>query len=202
MPYYRAACASGSARRRTLRWLTIAAALTLTLSVIAAAPWRHAGSASATVADAGKARAVAARAFPALVLKGKTTKKIAWSKLPVKVSWDGTKAGNINPTLRAVYQGQTLFKLIGLVDGGGPGFNVALAKKGYVIKFICSDGYNVKPPLSSKRIVGKTHWIIARLKNGQALPDGEAPYRFVGSFIKPFNGKLSARMIVQIKLIF
>jgi hypothetical protein len=75
-----------------------------------------------------------------------------------------------------------------------------LAKKGYTIKLICSDGY--KATLSSKRIVGKAKWIIARLKNGQALPDGEGPYRFVGSFIKPFNGKLSARMIVQIRLVF
>ena len=172
--------------------------MALVLAAIAAAPGRLAGPASAAAADAGKARAVAARAFPALVLKGKTTKKIAWNKLPVKVSWDGTKAGNINPSLWAVYRGQTLFKLIGLVDGGGPGFDVALAKKGYTIRFICSDGY--KASLSSKIIVGKTHWIIARLKNGQPLPDGEAPYRFVGSFIKPFNGKLSARKIVQIKL--
>jgi hypothetical protein len=143
---------------------------------------------------------VAARALPALVLKGKKTVRIAWGKLPVSVSWDGTKAGNINPGLRAVYKGQTLYKLIGLVDGGGSGFDAVLAKKGYTIKLICSDGY--KATLSSKRIVGKAKWIIARLKNGQALPDGEGPYRFVGSFIKPFNGKLSARMIVQIKLIF
>ena len=202
MPLNGAACASGQVGRRTFRWLVVAAALVVALSATAAAPWAHAGSATAAAADAGKARAVATRAFPALVLKGKTTKKIAWNKLPTKVSWDGTRAGNINLSLRAVYRGQALFKLIGLVDGGGPGFNVALAKKGYIIKFICSDGYNVKPPLSSKRIIGKTHWIIAKLKNGQPLPDGEAPYRFVGSFIKPFKGKLSAFKIVQIKLVF
>jgi hypothetical protein len=200
MPLDGAACASGQVGRRTLRWLVIAAALALALSAIAAAPWRHAGSATAAAADAGKARAVAARAFPALVLKGKTTKKIAWNKLPTKVSWDGTKAGNINPSLLAVYKGQTLFKLVGLVDGGGPGFDVALAKRGYTIQLVCSDGYIAKLP--SKRIVGKTHWIIAKLKNGQPLPAGEAPYRFVGSFIKPFNGKLSAFKIVQIKLVF
>ena len=150
--------------------------------------------ATAPAAETGKARAAAARAFPALILKGKKTKKIPWSKLPVSVSWDGTKAGNINPSLRAVYRGQTLYKLVGLVDGGGPGFNVALAKKGYMIKFICNDGY--KPTVSSKRIVGKKRWIIARLRNGKPMGADEGPYRFVGSFIKPFNGKLSARMIV------
>jgi hypothetical protein len=186
--------------RRVTRLLTLAAVATLVLTATIAAPGRLAGQATATAADAGKARVVAARAFPALVLKGKTTKKIAWKKLPVKVSWDGTKAGNINPSLRAVYKGQTLYKLIGLVDGGGTGFDVALAKKGYTITFVCKDGYKAK--ISSKRIVGKTRWILARLKNGKALPDGEGPYRFVGSFIKPFNGKLSARMIVQIRLTF
>ncbi len=77
---------------------------------------------------------------------------------------------------------------------------MALAKKGYTIKFICSDGYKVT--VSSKRIIGQTRWIIARLKNGQPLPEGEGPYRFVGSFIKPFNGKLSAYRIVEIQLIF
>ena len=43
-----------------------------------------------------------------------------------------SKAGNINPSLRYVYRGQTLYKLVGLVDDGEPGsFNVARAKKGY-----------------------------------------------------------------------
>jgi hypothetical protein len=121
--------------------------------------------------------------------------------VPATVSWDGTKAGNINPTLRAVYRGQTLYKLIGKVDDGRPGsFNVAKAEKGYTIRFICRDGY--RPTISSKRIIGRTHWIIAKLKDGKLLPEGEAPFRFVGSFIKPFNGKLSAYQIVRIRLIF
>jgi hypothetical protein len=161
------------------------------------------GTAMAGRADAppAKARVVVPRSTPpALILKGRGTKKIAWRKLPVKVSWDGRRAGNINPSLRAVYRGQTLYKLIGFVDGGGPSFNVALARRGYKIQFRCKDGYRVS--VSSKRIVGKKRWIIARLRNGQRLGPTEAPYRFVGSFIRPFNGKLSARMIVQIRLIF
>ncbi len=180
--------------RRTLRRLGLvvcAACLLLPAAPVAAATARILPAAD---------RAVNARAYPDLVLRGKITKRIAWNKLPTKVAWDGTKAGNINPTLRAVYRGQTLYKLIGLVDDRKAGFNVALARKGYRIQFICKDGY--KLIVKSKFIIGKTGYVLARLKNGEPLPDGEGPYRFVGSFIKPFNGKLSARQIVQIRLLF
>jgi hypothetical protein len=136
-----------------------------------------------------------------LTLQGKLTKVLPISKVPAKVTWDGTKAGNINPTLRAKYRGQTLYKLVGLVDDKDPsGFNVALAKKGYQIRFSCLDGYKVT--INSATIVGKKKWIVAKLKNGKHLPKGERPFRYVGSFIKPFNGKLSARMLTTIKLIF
>ena len=59
------------------------------------------------------------------------------SRVPATVAWHGEKAGNINPSLRYVYKGQTLSKLVGLVDDGDPGsFNVSLAKKGYQIQFV------------------------------------------------------------------
>jgi len=145
--------------------------------------------------------APALAAEPTLTLIGKRTVVLPRSKVPAKVSWDGTKEGDINPTLRAVYRGQTLYKLVGKVDDGDPStFNKAKALRGYRIRFICSDGY--KPTISSKRIVGKTRWIIAKLKDGKPLPAGEGPFRFVGSFVEPFNGKLAARMVVKIKLIF
>jgi hypothetical protein len=117
------------------------------------------------------------------------------------VTWNGEKAGNINPSLRAKYRGQTLYKLVGLVDDKDPKtFNVAKAKKGYGIQFVCSDGY--KRTIGSMRIIGKKTYIIAKLKNGQPLPEGEGPYRYVGGFIRPFYGKDSARMIVAIRLVF
>ncbi len=117
------------------------------------------------------------------------------------VYWDGRKEGNINPSLLAVYRGQTLYKLVGKVDDRDPTtFNRAKALRGYKIKFICADGYT--PVISSRRIVGKTHWIIAKLKNGKVLPEGEGPFRFVGSFVEPFDCHLAARMVVKIKLIF
>jgi len=135
-----------------------------------------------------------------LTLQGKLKRVLPIAKVKAKVAWHGELAGNINPTLRYTYKGQSLYKLIGLVDDKKGGFNVALAKKGYKIRFICRDGY--KPEISSKRIIGKKKWIIAKRKAGKLLPGGEAPFRFVGSFIKPFNGKLSAYGIIRIRLIF
>ena len=103
--------------------------------------------------------------------------------------------------MKALYEGQSLYRLVALVDDKRPSsFNRAKAEKGYTIRFICRDGY--RPTVSSKRIIGRTRWIVAKLKNGELLPEGEAPFRFVGSFIKPFNGKLSAYGIVRIRLIF
>ncbi len=136
-----------------------------------------------------------------LVLKGKLTKRIAWADLPVSVTWDGTKAGDIPKDLQAVYRGQTLYKLIGLVDDDTPGsFNVALAKKGYKIRFLATDGYSWD--MDSRAIIGKKTWIVARLKNGKPLPEGEGPYRDVGSFIKHFFGRESVKLLTRIQLVF
>jgi len=123
--------------------------------------------------------------------------------VPATVAWHGEKAGNINPSLRYVYRGQTLYKLVGLVDDRDPGsFNVGLAKKGYRIEFTCRDGY--KPKLPSKWIVGKKTWIVAKLKAGKPLEGREAPFRFVGGppITQPFNNKLSAYGVTKIRLIF
>ena len=136
-----------------------------------------------------------------LVLKGRRTVKVAFLDFPTPATWDGTKAGNINPTLRAVYRGQTLCKLIGMVDDKHPKtFNAKLARKGYKIEFVASDGYVWT--ISSKTIVGKKDWLVASLKDGKAMTADEGPYRYVGSFIKPFYGKPSVYKLVEIKLIF
>jgi len=145
-----------------------------------------------------------------LTLKGRITKVLPIRKVPATHSWDGTKAGNINSSLRYVYKGQLLYKLLGLVDDKKPGFNVAKAKRGYTIKLICLDGY--KPTFSSKILFRKgklrTDLIVAKKKiiAGvlQLLPASEAPFRFVGGppVTQPFNNKLSAYMITKIRLIF
>jgi hypothetical protein len=143
----------------------------------------------------------AAGPYPDLVLKGKLTRSIPWNKLPVSVKWDGTKAGDIPRDLQAAYRGQTLYKLIGLVDDKDPAtFNVARARKGYGIKFIAGDGYSWT--MKSKAIIGKKNWIVARLKNGKPLPDNEGPYRDVGSFIKHFYGRESVKLLLRIELVF
>ena len=51
-----------------------------------------------------------------LTLQGQLKKVLPISKVPATVAWHGEKAGNINPSLRYVYKGQTLSKLVGLVD--------------------------------------------------------------------------------------
>ena len=142
-----------------------------------------------------------------LTLKGKLTKILPIAKFPAKVIWDGTKAGDINPSLKYVYKGQSLYRLLAKVDDNKPGsFNLAKAKKGYTIQFYCRDGY--KPKISSKSILkhGKprVHWIVAKLKAGARLEGGEAPFRFVGGppITRPFNNKLSAYGVVKIRLRF
>ena len=142
-----------------------------------------------------------------LTLQGKLTKVLPIAKVPARVIWDGTKAGDINPSLKHVYKGQSLYKLLAKVDDRRPGsFNLAKAKKGYTIQFICRDGY--KPKISSKLLLknGKprVHWIIAKMKAGALLEGGEAPFRFVGGppITQPFNNKLSAYGVIKIRLRF
>jgi hypothetical protein len=142
-----------------------------------------------------------------LTLQGRLTKVLPIDAFPTSAIWDGTKAGDINPSLKYVYKGQSLYKLLAKVDDKRPGsFNLARAKKGYTIQFICRDGY--KPKISSKLILrnGKprVHWIVAKLKADQLLEGEEAPFRFVGGppITQPFNNKLSAYGVIKIRLRF
>lgn len=142
-----------------------------------------------------------------LTLRGRRTVVLPIAKFPTTAFWDGTKAGDINPSLKYVYRGQSLYKLLAKVDDNKPGsFNLAKAKKGYTIQFYCRDGY--RPKISSKLILknGKprVHWIVAKLKAGELLEGGEAPFRFVGGppITQPFNNKLSAFGVIKIRLRF
>ncbi len=195
-----------SGRRRAVlarwRWrtryaapLVLAAALLATLAPAVSAD---------VVPPAVVARSPVVRAAfsqPSLLLTGKLTKRVKWGDLATNVTWNGNTAGDIPSDLRAVYKGETIYKLIGLVDDKNPGsFNAALAKKGYTIRFISSDGYTWD--FKSRSIIGQAKWIVAKLKNGKPLPAGEAPYRDVGSFIHHFYGRPSVKMLVKIKLIF
>ena len=160
-------------------------------------------SRAAATSGARPASGAGLKSASKLTLNGRLTKVIPLKKLRANVVWDGRKQGDINPSLKAVYRGTTLYKLIGLVDDKNPKtFNAALARKGYKIQFVCRDGY--KPTIPSRWIIKKKRWIIAKLKDGKLLPDGEAPFRFVGGppITQSFDNKLSARMVVRIKLIF
>ena len=163
-------------------------------------------SASAQRVAYSGARAGARTAGSTLILQGRTTKVVPIAQVPAVATWDGTKAGNINPTLRFVYRGQLLHKLVGLVDDNSAGFNVPLAKKGYTIQFFCLDGY--KPTFPSKILFRngnlRTDLILAKMKDGKLLPAGEAPFRFVGGppITQPFNNKLAAYKVFKIRLIF
>ena len=174
-----------------VRWLTIAILVVVCAAILGVSLYlsRHTDSPPAK------------GPYPDLVLVGRLTKHVAWRDLSVNVSWDGTKAGDIPVDLQAVYRGETLYKVIGLVDDDDPNScNVALANKGYKIRFVASDGYEWT--MSSKAIVGQTHWIIARLKNGKPLSTTEGPYHDVGSFIHHFYGRESVKLITRIELVF
>jgi hypothetical protein len=178
--------------------------------VLAAALVFIAVSAAPAPADGAGSSSVVRLTPPAggwtLTLQGRTTKVLPIAAFPATASWDGSKAGNINPSLRYVYTGQLLYKLVGKVDDARPGFNVAKAKKGYSIQFVCLDGY--KPVLNSKVLFrrGKlrTDLVLAKLKAGALLPAAEGPFRFVGGppITQPFNNKLSAFGVTKIRLIF
>lgn len=142
-----------------------------------------------------------------LTLQGKLEKVLPIATFPAKVAWEGSKAGNINPSLRYVYRGQSLYRLLALVDDKRPGtFNLPLAKKGYTVKFYCRDGYT--PKISSRLVLKngtpRKTWIVAKQKAGKLLEGGEAPFRFVGGppITQPFNCKLSAYGVIKIRLIF
>jgi hypothetical protein len=175
-------------RWRTVVILAVASVVVLSASV--------AVSLNVTGADSSP---LGGTTYPPLVLKGELVKRIPWSELPANVAWDGRQdSDNRNKELQAMFEGQTIYKLVGLVDDEDPKtFNVAKAKRGYAIWFIASDGY--KYQMDSREIIGKTKWIVARLKDGEPLPANEGPYRDVGSFVGFLAGP-SVKMLVRIEL--
>ena len=186
--------------RRSILMLAVAALLAAVTAPAAFAQGRAPVTARATPPPGGWT----------LTLVGKKKKVLPIAKVPAKFAWNGAKAGDINPTLRYVYKGQRLQRLLGLVDGGKPSFNAARAKKGYKIRLICLDGY--KPTFSSKILFKKgklrTDLIVAKKKViddvTQLLPEAEGPFRLVGGppITQPFDNQLSARGVIRIRLIF
>ena len=138
---------------------------------------------------------------PPLVLQGVLTRRVPWVRIQTTNSYDGRKDhDNRHVELQAFYRGEPFYKLIGLVDDNDPStFNVAKARSGYGIKLYGSDGYVWT--VDSRTIIGKSDWIIAKLRDGKPLPKWEGPYRFVGASFIGFRAGESVRLLVRVQLV-
>ena len=178
-------------RRRGVVILAVVAAAVLTASIVVART--HAIHPDTTPGTAS--------AYPRLLLQGTLTRRVAWADIQTTGSYDGRKdPDNRFEELQALYRGEPLSHLIGLVDDDDPSsFNVAKAKEGYGIKLFAADHYTWM--VDSRTVVGKDDWIIARLRDGKPLPKWEGPYRFVGADFIGFRAGQSVRRLVRIALI-
>ena len=183
-------------RAQGLRWrgivvLAVVAAAVLTASVVVART--HVIHPDTTP---GKASG-----YPPLLLQGTLTRRLPWAEIETTASYDGREdPDNRHDELQALYRGEPLFELIGLVDDDDPStFNAAKAKSGYAVKLFATDGYTWT--VDSRTIVGKTDWIIAKLRDGKPLPKWEGPYRFVGADFIGFRAGQSVRQLVRILLV-
>jgi hypothetical protein len=178
-------------RRRGVVILAVVAAAILTASIVIART--HAIHPDTTPGTAS--------AYPSLLLQGTLTKRVTWTDIETTGSYDGRKDhDNRHDELQALYRGEPLYRLIGLVDDDDPStFNVAKAKEGYGIKLLAADHYAWM--VDSRTIVGKDDWIVAKLRDGKPLPKWEGPYRFVGADFIGFRAGQSVRQLVRIRLI-
>lgn len=178
-------------RGRGVVILALAAAVVLAVSLVIART--HLIAASTTPGDASK--------YPPLVLQGVLTRRVPWAAIATTSSYDGRKdPDNRHEELQALYTGEPLYELVGLVDDNDPStFNVAKARHGYGIKLFATDGYTWT--VASRTIIGKSDWIIAKLRDGKPLPKWEGPYRFVGASFIGFRAGESVRLLVRIQLV-
>jgi DMSO/TMAO reductase YedYZ molybdopterin-dependent catalytic subunit len=109
------------------------------------------------------------------------------------VTWKDDKAQE--------WAGIALWLLVGRVDDAikheGPAFNDALAKTGYTVDVVGSDGYTAS--FTSTRIARNDNIIVAYKVNDAPLPDQYYPLRLVGSDLtkKEMVGQI-AKIIVHI----
>lgn len=178
-------------RRRSVVLLAVIAAVALTASMVLART--HVIRPDATPAPAS--------GRPPLVLQGELTRRVPWADVGTTGSYDGREdPDNRHEELRALYRGEPLYQLVGLVDDDDPGtFNVAEAKRGYGIELVATDGYTWM--VDSRTIVGRDDWVIARLKDGDPLPGWEGPYRFVGPDFIGFRAGQSVRTLERVRLL-
>jgi hypothetical protein len=142
-----------------------------------------------------------ASSCPPLLLQGTLTRRVPWADITTTASYDGRRdPDNRFAELRALYRGEPLFKLVGLVDDDDPSaFNAEKAAQGYGIKLCAADGYTWM--VDSRTIAGRDDWIVANLRDGRPLPAWEGPYRFVGASFIGFRSGESVRRLVRIQLV-
>lgn len=180
-----------SLRRRSVVILAVIAAAAFAVSLVVArtqviTPDAHPGVASD---------------YPPLLLQGELTERLPWADIATTGSYDGRRdPDNRHEQLQAVYEGEPLYELVGRVDDEDPmTFDVAKAQQGYGIKLVAGDHYNWM--VDSRTIVGKSGWVVAKLRDGKPLPEWEGPYRFVGADFIGFRSGQSVMRLVRIRLV-
>jgi hypothetical protein len=101
----------------------------------------------------------------------------------------------------STYEGAPLWVVLSMIDGGDAPdghyvFNDELAEKGYTIKVISKDGLAAE--LDSKSVARNNDIIVAYLKNGEYLAEGDAPLRLVGDLP---TKKHSVKAIAAIEIV-
>jgi DMSO/TMAO reductase YedYZ molybdopterin-dependent catalytic subunit len=110
-----------------------------------------------------------------------------------QASWTDDKAQK--------WDGVPLWLLAGRVDDAikhdGPAYNEALARAGYLIEIIATDGYSVT--LDSQSALRNNDWMVSYLVNGNPLPEGYFPLRLVGKGLEK-NQMVGAIAQINLKL--
>lgn len=147
-----------------------------------------------------------------LVLDGKMAKTLDRSTVQSCVSCHTTTVNFEQKGVSAEYTGFPLWMLMGYVDDPqyAPhhqdksilAYDEAAAKKGYSIQVMASDGFAVT--LDSREVHRNPDIIIAMYKNGEKLPDNEAPLVLAwdkDAALVP-KGAKNVKMIGSVKAIF
>ncbi len=132
-----------------------------------------------------------------LTLKGAIEEKLTLNDFVSALKYHGANWTDENGQ---TWTGIPLWLLVGRVDDENKhedgAFNDELAKKGYKIKLIASDGYTVL--LNSTDIIRNNNTILAFELNGAPLPEKYWPLRLVGDIAK----KNRIGQVVEIDLLF
>jgi hypothetical protein len=138
---------------------------------------------------------------PPLVLQGTLTTSVPWAGIRTTGSYDGRgDPDNRHEELQALYRGEPLSELVGLVDDDDPDtFNETRAREGYAVKLSATDGYTWT--VDSRTIIGEDGWIVASLRDGRPLPEWEGPYRLVGDEFIGFRAGQAVKLLTRIELV-